>query len=88
MPTALAYLTGGTYTETNTSMTDVPVLPSSFIFSDAEAAWSESVAESAPAAWSFHEIPDAAHGTSMFDGPEAEQVIGLLADFAAEPAAP
>jgi pimeloyl-ACP methyl ester carboxylesterase len=88
VPTTLAFLTGGTYTETNTAMAAVPILPSSFIYGDAEDAWSESVATSAPSAWSFHEIADGAHGTEMFDGPEAEQVIELLSDFAADQAQP
>ena len=88
VPTALVYLTGGSYTETNTQMNAVPILPSSFIYGQAEDAWSESVATSAPAEWSFHEIADGAHGTEMFDGPEAEQVIELLSDFATDQAPP
>jgi pimeloyl-ACP methyl ester carboxylesterase len=88
VPTSLGYLTGGAYTETNRSMNAVPVLPSTFIYGDAEDAWSERFVDEAPPEWSFHEIAGGAHGTEMFDGSEADEVIGILSDFAADVALP
>jgi hypothetical protein len=60
-------MTGGTYTETNTSMTEVPTVPAVFTFSTEERAWSVDQQPLDPGTWSFLEYPDGDHGTRMFD---------------------
>ena len=82
-PAAMGFLTGGTYTEANTALSTAPVVPSIFIYADDEAAWSEQYNNDHPDQWSFYELPAAGHGTNMFAGGSAEEVIGLLTGFAA-----
>ena len=80
-PVALAFLTGGTYTETNTDMDDVPVLPALFAYADNEAGWSVQFEDDHPDAWSFHELPAAGHGTFMLSGDQAGILTDLLIGF-------
>jgi pimeloyl-ACP methyl ester carboxylesterase len=82
-PVALGFLTGGGYTETNTTMSAAPVLPSIFIYADNEADWSVGYIDDS-SLWSFHELPAAGHGTQMLGGSASEEVTSLLADFAAD----
>lgn len=87
-PRALGFMTGGTYTENQTLMADVPKVPAVFTYSTAEAAWSVAQQALDPGSWSFLEYPDGAHGTGMFD---AAPEVGddLVAFFtAAVPPAP
>lgn len=79
VPAALAYLTGGTYTENQTSIYEIPVIPSRFIYASNEATWSEAVAETAPASWDFRETPRPAHGTALLI--EHPELIPWLTDF-------
>jgi pimeloyl-ACP methyl ester carboxylesterase len=66
VPAALGFMTGGTYTETNTPMSALPSMPAVFTYSTAEAAWSVAQAPLDPGSWSMLEYADGAHGTDMF----------------------
>lgn len=81
-PVALGFMTGGTYTEAQNPMSAVPAVPAIFTTSTAERAWSEAQRPLDPGSWQFHEYPDGAHGTGMF---EAAPVVGddLLAFYTA-----
>lgn len=79
-PIALAYLSGGAYTETNTDLSDVPVVPSAFVYDTAEAEWPEQWTAAHPE-WSHHPIPRAGHGTHMLTGRAAEEAEQVLIDF-------
>lgn len=81
-PAALGFLTGGTYTENQTAMTQVPPVPAVFTTSTAEAAWTDAQRALDPGSWVFHEYPDGAHGTLMFDAaPEVDgDLLGFLVD--------
>lgn len=64
---ALGFMTGGTYTENQTAMADVPEVPAVFTDSTEERAWSVQQQTLDPGTWRFLEYPDGAHGTRMFD---------------------
>lgn len=64
---ALGFMTGGTYTENNTPMTEAPAVPAVFTYSTAEQGWSVDQQPLDPGTWSFLEYPEGAHGTQMFD---------------------
>jgi pimeloyl-ACP methyl ester carboxylesterase len=83
-PIALGFLTGGTYTENNGSMAELPKVPAIFTYSTAERAWSEAQRPLDPGTWSFREYPDGAHGTKMFDAVPtfAQDLASFLAPFA------
>lgn len=77
-PVALGFLTGGSYTENQTSMDELGIA-SVFTYSTAERAWSVDQMDGAPTSWEFLEYADGAHGTRMFD---AEPTVGAaLAEF-------
>ena len=82
-PAALVFLTGGTYTENQTSLTDsTPLLadtPLLLVYSTAEKAWSAGFVDGAPAAWVFQEYDPGGHGTLMFDIQPGSMT--LVADF-------
>ncbi|MCB9764452.1 MAG: hypothetical protein H6739_32055 [Alphaproteobacteria bacterium] len=80
MPVALGLMTGGTYTETQSSMSDLPELPVVFTYSTQERAWSvaQQGLPNGPD-WVFLEYPDGAHGTRMFDA--APEVATDLESF-------
>jgi pimeloyl-ACP methyl ester carboxylesterase len=78
VPVALGFLTGGTYTENQTAVT-AWTGPAVFTYSTGERAWSAALEDAAPASWVFHEYPDGAHGTRMFDA--APAVTDDLAAF-------
>ncbi|MCB9745806.1 MAG: hypothetical protein H6740_24740 [Alphaproteobacteria bacterium] len=66
-PVALGFMTGGTYTEAQTRMSELGEVPAVFTYSTDERAWS--IAQQAHAAaggWAFLEYADGAHGTHMF----------------------
>ena len=69
-PRALVLLTGGTYTESQTTIADhrplLGSIPTLFVFSTAESSWSKGFSSGAPATWRFEEYPNGAHGTGMF----------------------
>lgn len=65
-PVALGFLTGGTYTEAQTPMVELPPTPAVFTYSTDERAWSEAQRAIDPGSWAFLEYPDGAHGTGMF----------------------
>jgi pimeloyl-ACP methyl ester carboxylesterase len=89
-PRALVFLTGGTYTETQTKLAEhLPALApiaTMFVYSTAESAWSKGFAASAPPAWRFDEYAKGAHGTAMFDAEPAS--VGAVAAFVADSLAP
>ena len=68
-PEATAFLTGGSYTENQTSMEAFAAegIPSVFAFSTSERAWSVDQEALDPGAWTWLEYADGAHGTAMFD---------------------
>lgn len=84
VPVALGFMTGGTYTENQTAMGEVPPIPAIFTYSTAERAWSEAQRALDPGGWEFREYPDGAHGTDMFDAaPEVEgDLLAFLAGVA------
>lgn len=80
-PVALGFMTGGTYTEAQNPMSAAPAVPAVFTYSTAERAWSEAQRAVDPGGWVFHEYPNGAHGTQMFDAaPEVEDdLVAFLA---------
>jgi pimeloyl-ACP methyl ester carboxylesterase len=85
-PSALVFLTGGAYTENQSSMkashTVLEPLPILFVYSAAESAWSAAQQIGAPAAWRFREYDPGDHGTKMFEArPESvADVAGFLSE--------
>jgi hypothetical protein len=85
-PSALIFLTGGTYTENQNQIADhhdvLDELPILFVFSTAERDWSAAFESGAPLAWTFAEYDPGAHGTGMFTAaPESiPKVAGFVAD--------
>ena len=67
VPTASVYMTGGGYTESQTSMEELPEMPVQFTYSTAEKAWSEQQMPLDPGSWQFDEYADGDHGTKMFE---------------------
>lgn len=64
--TALGFMTGGTYTESQTAMSSVTDLPAIFTYATAERDWSVEQQALDPGSWSFQEYADGDHGTKMF----------------------
>jgi hypothetical protein len=66
----LVFLTGGTYTENQTKLADhralLDTIPTLFVYSTAESAWSKGFAAGAPPTWRLDEYANGAHGTRMF----------------------
>lgn len=85
-PVALGFMTGGTYTETNEVMEDLPQIPSVFTFSTAERAWSEDQRPLDPGTWSWLEYPEGDHGTRMFDADPTvtDDLTAFFAPFAGD----
>jgi len=85
-PSALVFLTGGTYTENQTKLNDhrdiLDPLPILFVFSTLERGWSAGFLPGAPSAWRFEEYDPGDHGTKMFEArPESIDVVAsFLAD--------
>lgn len=67
LPVALGFMTGGTYTETQTPMSTLPSLPAVFVYATDEREWSEAQRPLDPGTWAFHEYPNGAHGTHLFE---------------------
>jgi hypothetical protein len=84
-PVALGFMTGGTYTENNNPMADLPQLPAVFTFSTAERDWSEAQRPLDPGSWIFHEYADGDHGTRMFtaDPTVTDDLVTFFGPFAA-----
>ena len=80
-PVVLAYLTGGTYTEGQTPMTEVADLPSVFACQTTENAWTEVQRSLDPGTWAFHEYPGAGHGTQMLQSDDADALTTALVDY-------
>lgn len=85
-PSALVFLTGGSYTENQNSLgahhDELAQVPIQFVFSAAESAWSKGYQPGAPSAWRFQEYDPGDHGTKMFEArPESiDAVVGFLAE--------
>lgn len=77
-PVVLAFLTGGTYTENQTSMDLVVDLPAVFAVQSSENAWTEEQRDRDPGTWSFHEYLGAGHGTQMLDSDYGEELTEVL----------
>ena len=77
-------MTGGTYTENNSPMASLPKVPAVFTYSTDERDWSEAQRALDPGSWSFHEYPDGAHGTGMFEAVPAvtDDLAAFFAPFA------
>jgi len=85
-PSALVFLTGGTYTENQNQVSDhrdeLEPLPLLFVFSTAERDWSAALMPGAPSTWTFQEYDPGDHGTAMFSArPES---ITRVADYLAD----
>jgi hypothetical protein len=69
-PRALVFLTGGTYTEAQNTISDQRAtfepIPMLFVFSTEERAWSAGYEPGAPSGWMFKEYNPGAHGVGMF----------------------
>lgn len=65
--TRAGFLTGGTYTEEQHAMAELPAMPAIFTFSTEERAWSVAQEPLDPGSWDFREYPDGAHGTDLFE---------------------
>lgn len=81
VPVVLGLLTGGTYTENQTSMKSVVGLPAVFTYQTSENAWSEQQRSIDPGTWSFHEYLGAGHGTQMLTSDDADDVTRDLATY-------
>ncbi|MEQ8457838.1 MAG: CocE/NonD family hydrolase [Sandaracinaceae bacterium] len=85
-PSAIAFLTGGGYTENQNAIADhrdaLDPLPLLFLYSTEERAWSAAFEADGSASWRFEEVADGAHGTNMFGA--APATIELVADFLAD----
>lgn len=84
-PSALVFLTGGTYTENQNALGDhheqLDPLPIQFVFSAAESAWSKGHEAGAPATWRFSEWDPGDHGTKMFEArPESIDLVVKFLD--------
>lgn len=85
-PSALVFLTGGSYTESQNTLGDhheeLDPLPIQFVYSAAESAWSKGYQLGAPSAWRFQEYDPGDHGTKMFEArPESiDFVVAFLAE--------
>ena len=68
-PVGLGFMTGGVYTENQTSMEEVVALglPAIFTYSAAERGWSVDQQDRGVSDWSFLEYPEGDHGVKMFD---------------------
>jgi pimeloyl-ACP methyl ester carboxylesterase len=68
VPSALTFMTGGTYTENQSSMEEVAAVgvPAMFTFSTEERAWSVAQEPLDPGSWAFSEYGAGDHGTKMF----------------------
>jgi hypothetical protein len=79
-PVALGFMTGGSYTEANTSMEDVPGLPALFVYGSEEATWSVAQQDLDPGSWTFVQYEDGGHGVFLFEtNPEvADELQGFL----------
>jgi hypothetical protein len=85
-PSALVFLSGGPYTETQNAISDYHQVldgePILFVFPTVESAWNQTYEVGAPSAWVFAEYDPGAHGTLMFTAaPESiDKVASFLAD--------
>lgn len=71
---AIAFMTGGGYTENQNPMSTLGDVPAVFTYSTAERAWSVAQQPLDPGTWEFREYPEGDHGTRMFAAaPEVEE---------------
>lgn len=82
VPSALVFMTGGTYTENQHSMGDVAAVgvPAQFTYSTEERGWSVDQQAIDPGGWAFHEYASGDHGTKMFDADPSVtgDIVGFL----------
>lgn len=83
-PLVLAFLSGGTYTENQTDLSEVAALgiPAVLYYPPAETDWNVQAAAGAPGNWVFHEVDAGGHGTAMLerDASVGTQVIATFAN--------
>jgi len=81
-PVVLGFLSAGTYTENQTSLSEVAALgtPALFYYPPAEADWNEAALASAPGNWKFQEVSSGGHGTAMLDN-DPDLGTELLSSF-------
>lgn len=85
VPTAMGFLTGGTYTENQNDVADLPASVTLGLYSSvSESAWTEDQREHDPGDWTFVAYPGGGHGTQLFntEGPTVRD--DLEAFFLAE----
>lgn len=82
-PTALVFLSGGPYTESQNKIADnleaLASIPNFLAYPPGEAEWNDGIAALKPAGWTFHEYQPGAHGTHLFES--NPEVPGEVADF-------
>lgn len=83
VPLGLAYMSGGSYTETQNQMATVPKVPMAFLYPPSEAAWPEGHQDLDPGSWVWHSYANGAHGTRLFTTSDAAQVQSDLLAFTA-----
>lgn len=81
VPLGLAYMSGGSYTESQNQMESVPQVPMAFLYPPNEAGWSEGNQELDPGTWRWHSYANGDHGTRLFTTADAAQVVTDLLDF-------
>ena len=81
-PVVVGLMTGGSYTENQHDMAELPELPAVFTYSTEEARWSERQQDLDPGSWRFLEYAEGDHGTKMFEA--APEVSADLVDVFAE----
>ncbi len=79
-PAMVAFLTGGTYTEAQNDVANVPVGNVLFTYSTEERGWSVDQQEHDPGSWTFMEYEDGDHGTKMFGAVDtfSDDLVGWL----------
>lgn len=86
LPSAMVFLTGGAYTESQNALGDhhdpLDAVPIQFVFSPAEGGWSLGYQKGAPKSWRFEELDPGDHGTKMFEASaeSTARVAGFLAE--------
>ncbi|MFK7990074.1 MAG: hypothetical protein AB8I08_28910 [Sandaracinaceae bacterium] len=85
---AAVLLSGGSYTENQTTLTasGLSAIPSLFAYPVAEAAWNDTQGAMVNDLWSFREYDPGSHGTRLFDSapPSIEHVSAFLLAHTAE----
>lgn len=81
VPVAVGFMSGGSYTENQADMSDMPAIPAVFTYPPSESGWPLEHTDLDPGTWQFLEYDGGSHGTRMFES--KPRVRGDLVDFLA-----